>query len=79
MLFDNNSANKALAGQHPDGAEESELLMLRAVIDGLPDLIYVKDTQSRFLVANPAQRKFLTGKPDADLIGESDFSSFLTR
>jgi len=76
MLFDDNSANRALAGQYSDGAKESELLILRAVVDGLPDLIYVKDTQSRFLVANPAQRKFLTGKPDADLIGDSDFSFF---
>jgi len=59
-----------------DGANESDLLILRAVIDGLPDLIYIKDTQSRFLLANPAQREFLTGNPDANLIGESDFSFF---
>ena len=76
MQLDDNSAPKARVGPHPDGATESELLILRAVIDGLPDLIYVKDTESRFLLANPAQRKFLTGKPDADLIGESDFSFF---
>jgi two-component system, sensor histidine kinase and response regulator len=76
MPFDSKPTKKALAGQFPDGADGSELLMLRAVIDGLPDLIYVKDTQSRFLVANPAQRKFLTGKPDADILGESDFSYF---
>jgi len=62
--------------QVEDGAKEAELLILRAVIDGLPDLIYVKDTQSRFLLANPAQRKFLSGKPDADLIGDTDFSFF---
>jgi two-component system sensor histidine kinase/response regulator len=67
---------KTQNGQSQDGAAESERLMLRAVIDGLPDLIYVKDTESRFLLANPAQRKFLTGNPDADLIGESDFSFF---
>jgi two-component system sensor histidine kinase/response regulator len=54
----------------------SELLMLRAVIDGLPDLIYVKDTESRFLLANPAQRKFVTGNPDAELAGHTDFSFF---
>jgi PAS domain-containing protein len=76
MQFDDNSAAKAQVGPSPDGATESELLILRAVIDGLPDLIYVKDTESHFLLANPAQRKFLTGKPDADLIGASDFSFF---
>jgi two-component system, sensor histidine kinase and response regulator len=76
MLFDNDFAIRAMAGQRPDDVRESDLPILRAVIDGLPDLIYVKDTQSRFLVANPAQRKFLTGKPDADLIGDCDFSFF---
>ena len=76
MLFDGNITNEVQAGQPRDGSKDSELLILRAVIDGLPDLIYVKDTQSRFLVANPAQRRFLTGKPDADLIGNSDFSFF---
>ena len=59
-----------------DDAKESELLILRAVIDGLPDLIYIKDTESRFLLANPAQRKFLTGKTDADVIGDTDVSFF---
>lgn len=55
---------------------ESELLMLRSVIDSLPDLIYLKDTQSRFLLANPAQRKFVSGSTDANLIGLTDFSFF---
>jgi two-component system sensor histidine kinase/response regulator len=57
-------------------ANESELPILRAVIDGLPDLIYIKDTQSRFLLANPAQRKFVTGKSDTEVIGHTDFSFF---
>lgn len=59
-----------------ESAKESELLILRTVIDGLPDLIYVKDAQSRFLLANPAQRKFLSGNADTDLIGDTDFSFF---
>jgi two-component system sensor histidine kinase/response regulator len=59
-----------------ENASESELRILRAVIDGLPDLIYIKDAQSRFLLANPAQRKFVTGKSDAELIGHTDFSFF---
>ncbi len=59
-----------------EGANESELHILRAVIDGLPDLIYIKDAQSRFLLANPAQRKFVTGKSDTEVIGHTDFSFF---
>ena len=70
--------NRPLAQSQPipDNAKESELLSLRAVIDGLPDLIYVKDLQSRFTLANPAQRLFVSGNPDTDLIGLSDFSFF---
>ena len=60
----------------PDDAKESELLSLRAVIDGLPDLIYAKDLKSRFTLANPAQRLFVSGNPNTDLIGLSDFSFF---
>lgn len=59
-----------------ENAKESELLKLRAVIDGLPDLIYIKDTQSKFLLANPAQRKFVSGTPDTNLIGHTDYSFF---
>jgi two-component system, sensor histidine kinase and response regulator len=59
-------------------AKESELASLRAVIDNLPDLIYVKDTESRFLLANPAQRKFVSGdaSTSAELIGKTDFDFF---
>jgi len=76
MQFGINPIGEAMAGKGHNGAGESEQLILRAVIDGLPDLIYVKDTEGRFLLANPAQRKFLTGNVDADLIGASDFSFF---
>jgi two-component system sensor histidine kinase/response regulator len=55
---------------------ESELQMLRAVIDSLPDLIYFKDTQSRFLLANPAQRKFISGDAKKDVIGLTDAAFF---
>ena len=76
MQFDGNGAREDLAETRHNGASDSGQLILRAVIDGLPDLIYVKDTEGRFLLANPAQRKFLTGNPEADLIGASDFSFF---
>ena len=59
-----------------DQRDESEFLMLRAVIDSLPDLIYFKDTQSRFLLANPAQRIFVSGSSDTRLVGLTDASFF---
>ncbi len=60
----------------PQNPNESELQMLRTVIDSLPDLIYFKDTESRFLLANPAQKKFISGDPDKDVIGLTDAAFF---
>jgi len=50
--------------------------MLRMVIDSLPDLIYIKDTQSRFVLANRAIRKYMTGSPDGALLGFDDSSFY---
>jgi two-component system, sensor histidine kinase and response regulator len=69
----------AESGQYPDPPEtpgESELQMLRAIVDSLPDIIYCKDTQSRYLLANPAQRKHISGDPEKNVIGLSDFDFF---
>ena len=57
-------------------AQDSELLRVRALIDNLPDLIYIKDTQSRFLLGNPALRRFMSGKQDTNLIGLTDRDFF---
>lgn len=59
-------------------ALERERNLLRTVIDSLPDPVYVKDTESRFLLVNQrvindhhmAREKDLLGKNDLDLIGE---------
>jgi PAS domain S-box-containing protein len=56
------------------GADETELYMLRKVIDSLPDLIYIKDTESHFMLANRAIRAYMTGSPDGTLIGLDDSS-----
>jgi diguanylate cyclase (GGDEF)-like protein/PAS domain S-box-containing protein len=55
---------------------ETELKVLRAVINSLPDRIYVKDKQSRFILANRAVREFSAGSPDSDILGRDDFSFF---
>jgi PAS domain S-box-containing protein len=55
------------------GLSEAELL--RALIDNLPDLIYVKDDQSRFLVANRAVAEQMGTTPQ-ELLGKSDFDFY---
>ncbi len=56
--------------------QEAELHMLRMVIDSLPDLIYIKDTESRFVLANKAIRTYMTGSPEGALLGLDDFSFY---
>jgi PAS domain S-box-containing protein len=68
--------HRAHSEKPPASPNESELQMLRAVIDTLPDLIYFKDTQSRFLLANPAQKKFISGDPEKDVAGLTDAAFF---
>ena len=60
-------------------AEEAlaqERNLLRTLIDNLPDLIYVKDSQSRFVVVNQAQVRLLGGATPEDLLGKSDLDFF---
>jgi diguanylate cyclase (GGDEF)-like protein/PAS domain S-box-containing protein len=74
LLYRQASAAPAPAARHAN--HEADLQILRTVIDSLPDRIYVKDRQSRFILANRALREFSTGSPDADIIGKDDFSFF---
>lgn len=53
-----------------------ELSMLRAVIASLPDLIYVKDAQSRFLLANQGTAEVMGARSPADLLGKTDFDYY---
>jgi PAS domain S-box-containing protein len=49
-----------------------ENLLLRTLIDSIPDSVYVKDTESRFLIANAeAARRVGVATPD-DLVGKTD-------
>jgi PAS domain S-box-containing protein len=51
---------------------ESERNLLRTLIDNMPDRIYAKDTESRFIICNEALMKRM-GKADfSEIIGKSD-------
>ncbi len=53
-------------------ALEDERNLLRTVIDLLPSFIFVKDRESRFLVANVACAHFMGTNSPQELIGKSD-------
>ena len=55
-----------------DGDLDAERILFRAMIDQVPDYLFVKDTRSRFVIANRAVAADLGRQPD-ELIGLTDF------
>ena len=53
-----------------------ERLLLRTLIDNLPDCVYAKDTAGRKTLANPADLKNLRCKTETEATGKSDFDLF---
>ena len=60
-------AEDALRAQHD---------LLRTLIDNMPDLIYVKDVESQFVVANRTLAQFVGAKNPEDLLGKADFDFY---
>ena len=69
-----NSAAEAL-DKHQE-AHLKELRMLRALIDNLPDFLYAKDANSRFVIANMAVATNAGTQTPGDLVGKTDFDLF---
>jgi len=60
-------------------AEEAlseERKILRALIDNVPDFMYVKDLECRFLVANLSVARQMGAKTPAELLGKNDFDFY---
>jgi len=55
-------------------AEERNLL--RTLIDNIPDYIFIKDTESRFVLNNVAHRRILGTATQAEAAGKTDFDVF---
>ena len=74
----------SLIGTHVDvtrqkKAEEEiqhERILLRTLIDNLPDTIYVKDKEGRKIIANKADVACIGKKSEADVIGKTDTELF---
>jgi PAS domain S-box-containing protein len=54
----------------------NERKLLRTVIDNLPDYIYAKDKESRFLLCNEALLRLLGVKKESDAVNKSDADFF---
>lgn len=53
-----------------------EQRLLRTLIDNLPDYIYVKDNQSRFVTGNSAVAEVMGAESVEDLVGKSDLDFY---
>ena len=60
--------------QLEDYFEQSRLL-LRSVIEGVPDAVFVKDTQGRYIIVN-SMGATLFGKSIEEIVGKSDYDLF---
>jgi len=68
------AANRLLSSQNT--ILDNERVILRALIDNVPDLMWVKDAQSRFVVANRVVAQFNGMEKPEDLLGKTDFDFF---
>ncbi len=62
--------------ENQNHALEKERNLLRALMDNMPDTIYIKDTDCRFLDGNPKQVKVTKAKTYSNLIGKTDFDFY---
>ncbi|MBA3870623.1 MAG: PAS domain-containing protein [Anaerolineae bacterium] len=53
-----------------------ERRLMRTLIDNLPDGIYIKDTQSRFVLGNTTVAELMGVSTPEQLIGKTDFDFF---
>src|SRR2546426_281341 len=56
---------------------DAERNLLRSVIDNLPDYIYVKDLQGRYVIDNISHREFLAVRSVEEVAGKTVFDFFL--
>ena len=58
---------------------KGEQILLRTLIDNLPDVIYVKDVLGRKIIANIADWQASGGKAMEDVVGKTDFELYPTK
>jgi two-component system sensor histidine kinase/response regulator len=68
------AADQTTISSHPGFGYERQLL--RTLVDHVPDCMYAKDTESRFLIANQAVANIMGVRDPQDLIGKTDFDFY---
>ena len=58
----------------PDNLHDTRFL-LKSLMENMPDMIYFKDEQSRFIMVNKAYRERF-GFKDDEIMGKTDFDIF---
>ncbi len=71
-----NSVGAVVTDQASTLTVEAERNLLRTLIDNIPDYIYVKDTQSRFLLNNAAHLWLLGARTPEEVLYCTDFDFF---
>jgi len=69
-------AGNAIERLRADENLTRERRMLRTLIDNVPDFMYVKDAQSRFVVANLFAARTMGKETPEELLGKSDFDFY---
>jgi PAS domain S-box-containing protein len=59
-----------------EDAKQREQILLRTLIDNIPYPVYVKDTECRKIIANPADVHNLGCRSEAEVIGKTDFDFY---
>ncbi|HEY65984.1 MAG TPA: GAF domain-containing protein [Caldilineae bacterium] len=78
QLLDALAMEAAIAVQNAKlhSALQTERDLLRTLIDNMPDLIYVKDRESRYLLANVALARWFGVDHPRKLLGKTDFDFY---
>jgi len=74
LAFIASLVDRRLSAQHL--LLDNERNMLRTMIDNIPEFMYVKDIQSRFIVANSPLARFMGVDSAEDLLGKTDYDFF---
>ncbi|MBK9710138.1 MAG: PAS domain S-box protein [Kouleothrix sp.] len=64
------------ARKHAEEMLETERYWLRILIESLPDLVFLKDTESRFIIANKVTAQFMGAASPEAILGKSDFDFY---